>query len=54
MGAVEERRALEGVSNAWRKLVAGAKGPPAPPPPPAALPPAQTPPQAPPAPQRTP
>jgi hypothetical protein len=44
MGAVEERRALERLSQAWRKLTTVAKPPTPPPPGPAALPLAQTPP----------
>jgi len=43
MGAVEERKALERLSEAWRRLATGGKPPTPPPPSPAALPPAQTP-----------
>jgi hypothetical protein len=50
MGAVEERRALEGVATAYRKLITGARPPTTSPPAPAALPPAEKPPQSPPAP----
>ena len=49
MGVVDERKALEGVSTAVRKLIVRSRGQPPASPPPAALPPAQTPPQGPPA-----
>jgi hypothetical protein len=44
MGAVEERKALERLSEAWRRLTTVAKPPTPSPPAPAALPPTQTPP----------
>lgn len=44
MGAVEERKALERLSTAWRKLTTVAKPPTPPPPGPPALPPPGSPP----------
>jgi hypothetical protein len=49
MGAAEERKTLERLSQAWRRITTGGKGPPAATPSPPALPPAQTPSQSPPA-----
>jgi len=54
MGAVDQRRALERLSQSLHKLTSGARAAPAPPPTPAALPPAETPPQASPPPARAP
>jgi hypothetical protein len=54
MGAVEERRALERLSESYRKLITGGRTTPSPPPLPEGQPPQGSPPQSPPAPQRTP
>lgn len=43
MSAADERKALERLSQSWRKLVAGAQAPPPPPPPEQASPPTETP-----------
>jgi hypothetical protein len=45
MGAVEERRALERLSQAYRKLVTPGRASPTPPPPPEGQPPPGSPPQ---------
>lgn len=52
MGIVDERRALEGIVTAYRKLITGAKPPPASPSSPTTPAPAEIPPQSPPAPQK--
>jgi len=52
MGAVDQRRALERLSQSMHKLTSGARATPAPPPPPAGQPPAETPPQSPTAPEK--